>query len=64
MLSKESITEYKKLYKKRYGVDLSDDEAVRRANNLVNLYKAVYQSMPYSNKLEPLNRDFPSSYTS
>lgn len=42
MLPKEAIDEFKKLYKKRFGVDLSDEEAAFRANNLVNLYKATY----------------------
>jgi hypothetical protein len=42
MLPKEAIQEFKELYKKRYGVELSDQEASRRANNLVNLYKVTY----------------------
>lgn len=42
MLPKEAIEEYKKLYAKNYGVKLSDKEAIRRANNLVALYTAVY----------------------
>jgi hypothetical protein len=46
MLPQEAIEEYKKLYKQRFGVDLSDEEASLRANNLVNLYVAVYG--PYS----------------
>lgn len=43
MLPKQAIEEYKKLYKERFGVDLDDGEAILRANNLVNLYKAVYE---------------------
>ena len=42
MLPKEAIEEFKVLYKKHYGQDISDEEASRRANNLVNLYKLVY----------------------
>ena len=41
MLPKEAIEEFKRLYKERFKVDLSDEEASRRANNLVNLYEAV-----------------------
>lgn len=41
MLPKEAIEEYKVLYKKHFGVDLNDAEASFRANNLVNLYRAV-----------------------
>jgi hypothetical protein len=42
MLPQEAIEEYKKLYEKRFGIKLSDEEAVFRANNLVKLYMAVY----------------------
>ena len=42
MLPKEAIEEFKKLYAKNYGTELSDEEATRRANNLVALYGAVY----------------------
>jgi hypothetical protein len=41
MLPKEAVDEFKVLYKKRFGVDLSDAEASFRANNLVNLFRAV-----------------------
>lgn len=44
MLPKEAIEEYKKLYEERFGVVLSDAEASFRANNLVNLYRAVLGS--------------------
>ncbi len=57
MLPKEAIEEFKKLYVKNYGIELSDEEATRRANNLVALYGAVYgnaQSDPrINNKNEP-----------
>lgn len=42
MLPKQAITEFKKLYAKNYGIELSDKEASYRANNLVALYAAVY----------------------
>ena len=41
MLPKEAIEEFKKLYKERFKVELSDEEAAFRANNLVNLYEVV-----------------------
>ncbi|MCX6719904.1 MAG: hypothetical protein NTV36_02245 [Candidatus Staskawiczbacteria bacterium] len=46
MLPKEAIEEFKKLYAKNFGVELSDEEASRRANNLVALYEAVYGDDP------------------
>ena len=42
MLPKEAIKEYKEIYKRLYAVDLSDEEAGRRANNLIALYATVY----------------------
>jgi hypothetical protein len=46
MLPSEAIEEYKKLYEKRFGVKLSEEEAVFRANNLVKLYRSVYEVAP------------------
>ncbi len=42
MLPQEAIEEFKILYKKRFGMDLTDEEAKVRANNLFTLYKVVY----------------------
>ncbi len=42
MLPKEAIQEFKKIYKKVYGIELTDEEASRRANNLVSLYRTIY----------------------
>ncbi|HHE76593.1 MAG TPA: hypothetical protein ENL27_01260 [Candidatus Parcubacteria bacterium] len=42
MLPKKAIDQFKELYKKRYNIELSDKEAEFRANNIINLYKAVY----------------------
>ena len=41
MLPKEAIEEFKKLYKERFKVELNDEEAAFRANNLINLYEIV-----------------------
>ena len=40
-LPKDAIEQFKKIYKKLYKVELSDEEASHRANNLVSLYKAT-----------------------
>ncbi len=44
VLLRADINEFKALYKKRFNKDLSDQEATYRANNLFNLYIAVYSS--------------------
>lgn len=41
-LSKQAIDEFKTLYRRTYGVILSDTEARIRANNLMNVYRSVY----------------------
>lgn len=43
MISDASLKEFKKLYLKRYGAELSNADALERANRLLNLYRAVYR---------------------
>ena len=64
MLPKEAIEEFKKLYLQRFKVQLTDAEASFRANNLVNLYKFVYEestpgpikSNSYENENRPIKQ--------
>ena len=57
MLPKEAIKEFQVLYQKRFGIDLSDQEATLRANNLVNLYKFVYGESSFG----PVQKDYTSN---
>lgn len=41
MLPEQAIDEYIEIYRKKFGITLSRQEAAFRANHLVNLYKAV-----------------------
>jgi len=41
MLSKEQLQEFKRLYRERYGKDISDEEAVEQALKLLSLVKIV-----------------------
>ena len=43
MLPKEAIKEFKQIYRQEFGVDLSEEEAQRRANNLMAFYRAVLE---------------------
>ena len=43
LLPPESIDSFKELYRQLYGETLSHDRAVKKANDLLNLYKTVYQ---------------------
>lgn len=47
VLPKKAVEEFKCIYKKSYGIELSDEEASLKANNLVRLYQAVYSDMPF-----------------
>lgn len=42
MLPDEAIEEFKEIYKREFGEELSAEEARRRAENLVGLFGAVY----------------------
>lgn len=50
MISEESLEKFKKLYKQEFNEELSDDEALRQATRLLNLYRAIYLPLPYQNK--------------
>ena len=42
MLPQKAIEEFKKIYRKCYNIELTNEEATLKANNLVRLYQAVY----------------------
>lgn len=47
MLTKRSLQKFKTLYEKHFGEKLTDDEARRKADDLVNIYRAVYGSVEF-----------------
>ena len=42
MPSQQAVQEFKDLMFKRYGIHLSDADALEQAGNLLKLYRAVY----------------------
>jgi len=42
MLPKKAVEEFKQIYKQSYKIELTDEEAIDKANRLVRLYQAVY----------------------
>lgn len=52
LLPKEAVEEFKKLFKKRFKEDLTDEEAYRRATKLLDLFKVVYGSKTKNHKNE------------
>jgi hypothetical protein len=49
MLPPDAIKEFKEIYLKIYGIELLEEEAVLRANNLVALYQIVLEDKPQIN---------------
>lgn len=47
MLTKRSLRKFKTLYEKYFGEKLSDKEAERKADYLVNIYRAVYGNVEF-----------------
>lgn len=43
-LPQQAVEEFKKLYKAKFNKELTNEEAIKRANNLFSLYEAVYGS--------------------
>ncbi len=42
-ISKEALEEYKAIYKKEFGKDISDKEALKQAIRLLTLMKIIYR---------------------
>lgn len=42
MFSKKSLEKFKAIYKKEFNEDLSEADVLRKATNLLNIYRAVY----------------------
>lgn len=47
MLPKKAIEEFKRIYRKSYNIELTNEEAADKANRLVQLYRAVYSDSPF-----------------
>ncbi len=48
MLSKKAITEFKDIYQKEFGVELSVQEAHEQGIKLLRFFKLIYQPIPKS----------------
>ena len=45
MISQEELEKFKAIYKKQFGIDLPDQDALEKATKLFALVKAVYRPM-------------------
>jgi len=48
MLPKQAIIDFKAIWKKNFGEDISDEKATEEALNLLNLFNIIYRPMPKS----------------
>lgn len=47
-LTEEDLKEFKRIYKKEFGEDISDKDALEKATRLIRLVKAVYKPIKKS----------------
>ena len=45
MISKEALEEFKRIWKKEFGTEISDSDALESATKLLNLMKIIYKPM-------------------
>lgn len=50
MLSKQAIDEFKAIYKKEFGEEISDEEAREKGQKLISLFKTIYRPIPDDKK--------------
>jgi hypothetical protein len=48
--TKEQLDEFKQIYKKEFGKEISDEEALEMATDLINLFKVIYRPIPTNNQ--------------
>lgn len=51
-MSKEAIEEFKEIYKEEFGEKISNQKALELAQNLLNLFRAIYKPIPFEKKEE------------
>lgn len=49
-LSKEVVEEFKQIYKEEFGKEFSDQEALEKGINLINLFRIIYREIPVDRK--------------
>ncbi len=45
MISKEALEEYKAIYKEEFGEDVSDEDALKQAINLLSMMNVIYRPL-------------------
>lgn len=50
MLSKEAVQEFKQIYSRKFGEELSDKEAIEKANRVYELHKTIFDFLSRETK--------------
>jgi hypothetical protein len=57
MISKKALDEFKSIWKKQFGEEISDQKALEQGTNLLNLFNAVYRPIKKEWVEENKNRE-------
>lgn len=57
MLSKESVEEFKGIYRQEYGHELSEQEAIKLATEFITFFRAIYRPIPTKIKQDKYGKD-------
>ena len=49
-ITQKALEEFKKIYKKEFGEDLSDDEALEIAQRVLGFFSLIYRPLPNQEK--------------
>jgi len=63
MISPEAIKEFQEIYKKKYGKELTHEEATGASHNLVGLFEILYESSISELKLKEKLKDSPKGFS-
>jgi hypothetical protein len=55
-LSLQAIQEFKQIYKVKFNIDLTDEEATEKAENLMNLFRIIYKNSPDNNESSKISQ--------
>ena len=55
-LSKKAIKEFKDIYKREFGKNISDEEAQEKGQSLLSLFKIIYHIIPTEKNDEKDNK--------
>lgn len=55
VLSKEAIKEFKEIYYREFGENISDADAQEMGESLISLFKIIYRAIPKDDKQYPKN---------